>query len=410
MSTTTALQDAFGFGNRDPMDRWLCFVSPIQARYDEENGERRIGELRGAIYFGLVTYNVYNITSVVLLPDVVLLSVMLRLGLVTPTSLALAWLIGRTRSSWAERLVTLGVVNAYFVPLFLFWISREPVSLYTFGELPLTIIFATMLLVLRFPNAILFTLCALLSTLLALATKSGLEPPIAFAFAVQITTACTFGLYANYRQERRRCLDYLRTLGARLEARSALTDSQIYRGLSRTDALTHLPNRRELSDRLEAWLREGQAVAVMMIDIDHFKLYNDALGHPEGDDCLRRVAATFALIASETDEAFCARFGGEEFTFVLRGRGEAEAARLAHTIVEAVKGLAIPHPARGDGVNIVTVSVGVARSDGDPPRPIEDLLAAADRSLYAAKRRGRGRFAFELAIDQPAQIGRRHAC
>jgi len=397
---TTTLLHTLDHDGSPLLDSWLRFKAPIQTRYDEEHARRRVAELQSAILIGLALYNVYNITSVVLLADVLGLSVALRLCAVTATSLGLIWLIGRTSPAWTERLITGGILNAYLVPVYLFWATREPYGLFTFGELPLTIIFANMLLSLRFAHATLFTLGALTVTLLAVATKAGLDPALRFAFAVQIATACLFGLYANYRQEWRRCLDYLTALAATLAARDATADRQKFQDLSQTDALTRLPNRRYLTERLDAWLAEGRAVAVMMIDLDHFKPYNDALGHPAGDDCLRQVADVFARVAAEGADAFCARFGGEEFTFVMPGDSEIEAARRARALMRAIATLAIPHPARSDGLDIVSISVGVVRASAVAEHTTDSLMAAADRALYTAKRRGRNRFVFDEIPEQ----------
>lgn len=388
-----AIQRAYRLGGRSVVDRWLRFAAPVQERYDSENAARRRRELRSAIFVGLALYNVYNVTSLVLLPDILVLSVVLRIGLVTPTSLGLIRLIERTSPRWAERLVLIGILNAYFVPVFLFWLSSDPHGLFTFGELSLTIIFANMLLALRFRHATFFTACALATTFLALATKTDLGLSLGLAFAVQIATACTFGLYANHCIERRRCDDYVTTLEAGLRAKQADADRRKFRDQSRTDALTGLPNRRHLTQRLEERLATLGPMALMMIDIDHFKLYNDAFGHPAGDECLRRVAETFAAVARAND-VFCARFGGEEFTFLIGdGRSEAEVARLARLLVQAVEALAIPHPARPDGLSVVTISVGVARRRESEATAFAELVATADRALYAAKRRGRNGFA-----------------
>lgn len=378
---------------RTPINPWLCFPAPVQAVYDQEYAGDRVRELRSAIFVGLALYNIFNISSFVLLPDYVLTSIILRLGVVTPISLAVAWLIGRTSPRWTERLVTAGVSCAYLVPVSLFWLSRDPNALFTFGEFALTIVFATMVMSLRFPHAVLFTAGVAALTALALATKGGLSTPLALAFTVQFATACTCGLYANYRHEKRRCSDFITALVASLDASDAKAVSKTYRDLSLTDALTGLPNRRLLTDRLERWLAKRRPVAVMMIDIDYFKLYNDGLGHPAGDDCLQVVADRFAEIASETEGAFFARFGGEEFTFGIRDAGEAEVARLARHIRQAVEDLCIPHPERPDGTHMVTVSIGVAQSEAGAKCSLKDLLTAADRALYSAKAQGRNRIA-----------------
>lgn len=392
--TVTAIQCVDKLYSELSVDRWLRFSAPVRLRYDVEHAAGRIADLRTAIFSGLALYNVYNVTSVALLADILSLSVTLRVGLVTPVSLALVWIIGRTTPRWTERLVLIGILNAYLVPVFLFWLTREPWGLFTFGELPLTIVFANMVLALRFRHAVIFTASAFAATLLALLTKEGLDAALRFSFAVQIATACLFSLYANHRIEHRRCRDYLTTLGATLQATSADAARREFQNLSRTDALTGLPNRRHLADQLEAWLAAPDAVVLMMIDIDHFKLFNDALGHPAGDDCLRRVAEVFAE-AGRGEDALCARFGGEEFALVLQNPSVMEAARRARKLVQAVAALNIAHPSRSDGVGTVTISVGVARRPSGAPVSPADLLAAADRALYQAKRRGRNRFVLD---------------
>ncbi|WP_342148804.1 GGDEF domain-containing protein [Methylorubrum sp. SB2] len=390
----------YDLGGKPLLDRWLRLAPPIQDRYDAEHAGRRRAELRAAILVGIALYNIYNFTSLVLLPDVLWLSVALRVGLVTPVSLGLAWVIGRTSPLWTERLVLAGILNAYLIPVSLFWLTQDPLGLFTFGELSLTIVFADMLLALRFRHAVVFTGSALAITLLAVATKADLAPALQIAFAVQFATACIFSLYANHVIERRRCRDYIATLDASLEARSADAARREFENLSHTDALTGLPNRRHLAETLETWLSRPDAMALMMIDIDHFKLYNDALGHPAGDDCLRRIAETFADFARRHD-AFCARFGGEEFTVLIRdGASELALARCARQLGKAVEALAIVHPARADGPGIATISIGVARRPEGAAIPAADLIAAADRALYAAKRRGRNGFAF--GEDRPA--------
>jgi len=128
------------------------------------------------------------------------------------------------------------------------------------------------------------------------------------------------------------------------------------------------------------WFADNRPVSIMMIDIDHFKLYNDALGHPAGDDCLRQVAAVFLAAASGTD-TICARFGGEEFTIAMREASEMEAARLARALVQAVESLAIPHPSRADGLSVITISTGIAFKPEGTSADAAGTFAAADQAL-----------------------------
>ncbi|MBN1173704.1 MAG: diguanylate cyclase [Micromonosporaceae bacterium] len=161
--------------------------------------------------------------------------------------------------------------------------------------------------------------------------------------------------------------------------------------LAVTDSLTGLANRRRLTDALQAkWscaLRRGAPIAVAMIDIDHFKRYNDRYGHPAGDDCLRTVASTIVRSIRDTDLA--ARYGGEEFAVVLPDTDEVTACAIAERIRQAVVGLGEPNGRAGEG--IVTVSVGVARTTPTPTDSADALILAADIQLYQAKRAGRNR-------------------
>jgi len=170
--------------------------------------------------------------------------------------------------------------------------------------------------------------------------------------------------------------------------------------LSVTDALTGLANRRHLADLLEAeWQRgrrRGEPLAVAMVDIDHFKRYNDHYGHLVGDTCLRRVAAAINETVRTNDVV--ARYGGEEFAIVLPGSDCAAAGRVAERVLESVTALAEPHAASPSG--IVTVSIGVAAAVPMADQPAEELVAAADAQLYQAKRGGRNRVALDRAIHR----------
>jgi diguanylate cyclase (GGDEF)-like protein len=154
-----------------------------------------------------------------------------------------------------------------------------------------------------------------------------------------------------------------------------------------TDPLTGLPNRRyfeEFSSLLAGRRRAGDAVAVLMIDIDKFKNLNDTYGHPAGDAVLRQVAG--AITTAVRDHDVPARIGGEEFAVLLRNPGPDVALEVGERVRRAVRDLDL-----GDlGVSGVSVSVGVANATG-PEEPIHALIDRADRALLRAKRAGRDR-------------------
>jgi diguanylate cyclase (GGDEF)-like protein len=174
------------------------------------------------------------------------------------------------------------------------------------------------------------------------------------------------------------------------EASAALARAYSHRSAEEqatTDALTGLPNRRyfdEIVTLLAGRRRAGDAVGILMVDIDRFKSLNDAHGHATGDEVLRAVAG--AIVAGVREDDVPARFGGEEFVVLLRNPDPDVAVDVGERIRAAVRDLDL----RSYGVPGVSVSVGVAVAQG-PDEPIESLIAIADRALYRAKRAGRDR-------------------
>ncbi len=133
-------------------------------------------------------------------------------------------------------------------------------------------------------------------------------------------------------------------------------------------------------------LQSDGRLSVLMIDVDHFKLFNDTYGHPEGDICLKRVGEVLAATANSCS-GFAARYGGEEFCLLLPDSDPARAVQVAEQVRATVEGLAIPHLTSPG--QTVTVSVGVATIAPGHVQSQDDLIEAADAALYAAKRRGR---------------------
>jgi diguanylate cyclase (GGDEF)-like protein len=156
------------------------------------------------------------------------------------------------------------------------------------------------------------------------------------------------------------------------------------------DMLSGLANRRGIQSRLDfEWMKAQQhqsELSVMMIDVDHFKLFNDTYGHPEGDACLARIGETLSAIAAET-MGFAGRYGGEEFCLLLPNTDASRALEIGEMVRAAIQYLAMPHITSSH--KTVTASVGVACSRPSPEQRPGDLIEAADAALYAAKHRGR---------------------
>lgn len=161
--------------------------------------------------------------------------------------------------------------------------------------------------------------------------------------------------------------------------------------LSSLDGLTGIANRRQfdkvIANEWNRAMRNYTPISLLMLDIDFFKLYNDAYGHQKGDACLKTVAD--ALKANEKRPAdLAARYGGEEFAVILPETDSHGAMEIATSILEMIHGANIPHKA--STVNsCLTASIGVATMTAERGAPPEDLIAQADKALYQAKEQGR---------------------
>ena len=160
--------------------------------------------------------------------------------------------------------------------------------------------------------------------------------------------------------------------------------------MSLQDSLTGIGNRRYFDMAYtKEWnrsLRHGRSLVVLMIDVDHFKLYNDHYGHLAGDDCLKQVAQAIGRCVRRSGD-MVARYGGEEFVCILSDTDGFKAMRLAQHICRSVKDIGVPH--EGSSYGVVTVSCGVAAIDTCIHTKPEHLIKAADQALYQAKEGGR---------------------
>ena len=190
----------------------------------------------------------------------------------------------------------------------------------------------------------------------------------------------------------------------------ALASARLYEetrrraSLALIDGLTGIANRRQFDAVIEReWRRACRtrgALSLVLLDVDCFKPFNDAYGHPRGDECLRQVAAALAEVAHRADDVV-ARYGGEEFALLLPQVEVRGAMRLAEKARQVVESLAIPHAASTVAA-VVTASAGTATRYPWAGGTIEDLVAEADRGLYLAKRQGRNRVVEVVAAGSSA--------
>jgi diguanylate cyclase (GGDEF)-like protein len=181
--------------------------------------------------------------------------------------------------------------------------------------------------------------------------------------------------------------------------RQAFLERRRLQEVAARDGLTGLFNRAAFEERIhQLWrqaTRDSQPISVIMIDIDHFKAYNDQYGHQAGDACLRKVSRTIDAAAIRRPFDFVARYGGEELVAVLFGADRVHAEDVAKGVLMAVNQLAIEHVACQHAPH-VTVSMGVATYTPPLEASHDRAVKLADRALYLAKRQGRDRY---VAVD-----------
>ena len=179
--------------------------------------------------------------------------------------------------------------------------------------------------------------------------------------------------------------------------------------LSEHDELTGLLNRRGFDNRLDEAIalarREQSALTLILCDLDHFKAYNDALGHPVGDVCLKSVAGLVRQMCRRPGD-HAARYGGEEFALILPTTPKSGAMTLARAVRRVFEGAAIAHPASPTASH-VTLSGGITTCVPDATTTADGMLTRADQALYVAKEKGRNRFfSFEMQLDSVEQRAR----
>jgi diguanylate cyclase (GGDEF)-like protein len=222
------------------------------------------------------------------------------------------------------------------------------------------------------------------------AAALGATPDWVFA-SYGFVGASAVGVVISWLVERQDTLHFFQSILLANEAEERRRLNERLAAMSRTDALSGLANRRSFDDTLEVeWarmVRERAPLSLLFMDIDHFKRFNDAYGHRDGDACLRAVGRAIAKAALRPAD-LAARYGGEEFVLLLPNTTLAGAQRVAHRVVALVDALAIPH-ADSPTAPHVTISVGVTTADPDSHLEPRHLVETADACLYRAKHQGR---------------------
>ncbi|MFT3856727.1 MAG: diguanylate cyclase [Aquabacterium sp.] len=391
----------------------LRFPAPLELAYRSAFQAQRQVTLTKGLAFCAPLYLILLWVDHEMLPGSQGLSLWLRLGVFMPLLALGAWaMLFKVRSPLLREWLFAGLAGAACLISVLVSVGAE-------GELRvqhLVILNAIVIYAVlygRFWPMVCLCTAVFDMHLLAVHHIGSLLSGIGVGTTLLLLANCTYMVYGSYLLEQAARTSFL------VDLQEAEMDAELTRAteclgrMAREDALTGLANRRHFTEFLrEAHARalvEGSPLALVLIDVDHFKAYNDHHGHPAGDECLHRVGQALRSAAREPVD-LVARWGGEEFAVVLQDVDQDRAMQTAERMRMALCESAIPHAAsQTDG--IVTISLGVAMLDPDTQVPpvaqpgdagIAALLARADQALYVSKTSGRNRVTLAQPDDAAA--------
>ncbi len=383
----------------------LGFEPVLEQRYQLEIARSRRRHLRISLTVAILAYASFSIWDWILMTDAFwVITLLTGLVILGGGAVLLALKLMPAEHPAREWLGILPSLLAYGPPLFEVDTNDAAHRALWLATLPLLTLYTNSCIAPPLRQATVHSLVGLLAITLATqlhdlpAVEASLVLTLAFATA-------TFTLLANFWMERARRQGYLLILRDRLRNEELAAANRFLEQQSTTDPLTGVANRRALMQALTSSLsrRHPRGLILLMIDVDHFKAFNDRYGHPAGDRCLKQVATALAGPLRAGD--CLARYGGEEFAILHTPAADEDQGQIVQRLLEAVRQLEIPHPGNVAAGRRVTVSIGGACA-GPRHASAEALLEAADRQLYWAKQAGRDQARLEccdehLALAEP---------
>ncbi|GAB3545095.1 GGDEF domain-containing protein [Noviherbaspirillum agri] len=365
-----------------------------------------------AVKNGLIAvllYSAFAISDFFMVPDIYQQAWTIRFLLVIPLMLLCTFTVYKIgQPAWREAVLAATSVLAGISLAWIAGLSTHPNAPHYQTGITLIILFGNIVLSLRFRSALLSSVLMAAVYAFMLLRVPAVLPEVRFNYWLFSFSAVVISLVANYRMDQDQRRAYIAR--AREQTRNAELSHavELLAKLSAEDALTHIANRREFDRRLDVeWSRarrDRHPLALIMIDVDQFKNFNDHYGHPAGDACLQQIAAALRSIVKRPAD-LVARFGGEEFVALLPATSLEDATEVAEYMRQAVIDLQIPHATSRVAPGI-TASFGVAVIHPFMHEESAELVAAADAALYDAKEHGRNRVAVHAPATPDAAVSR----
>lgn len=362
----------------------LRFPPSLEVLYEEETARKRSRSLAYRGLLGIAVYLLFLVTDYLLVPDVLNEAIVIRSAVVGFGLLVFVLLLQSPPRVLREGVAAAVSTLAGFSQLYIMLISESAIRGGMHSALALVIVFVAVVQRLYIGYATAACLALLAGHATAVIMLQELTWPLAaslFMVSICMVGLALIGSWSLSREIRR---SYLLDLKQR-RANLFLAE------MSLRDPLTSLENRRALdavANAVTSTMAGGEDLAAVLLDIDHFKSFNDTQGHMAGDSALQRIADLLrSSLRNDNDHAF--RFGGEEFLLILPRTGLEQATTLAERLRQAIENEAIPNPNTEAGV--LTASLGVAAMRCESASVVGQLIESADAALYEAKRAGRNR-------------------
>ena len=376
----------------------LRFPVELEAQFERESGAPRSRRLWREGLISILAFNGFYVGEWLLTRQISRHELTVQLGLITPLCLLVNLLMRFNPPRWLREGSISGMSCVIACAYLVLQSGKGPVAIaFTLVGVVVTAMFSAVVMRLRFWYALVASGLTTLAGAVFLFADHSLKTDEKITGLALMTIAVGIAMMSNYSLEREERLGYLRYLQSEADRREVSEMNSRLAELSSIDKLTALPNRRTYEETFDRkWneaRQEGYSLALILIDVDHFKVLNDVRGHSYGDDVLRRVGSLLPQALRSTAD-FAGRYGGEEFVVLLPRTDRESADRVAERIRALIEMAGSPPqspmPER-ECLMWVTGSCGVSTCVPSALGRKEMLLECADRAMYQAKAEGRNR-------------------